>query len=198
MKIVLVILLVALLALAWRLNSTNATLVRQQQTLSRQQQQIQTLTTALADKSKQEAAALQEKCSETASKFFSSSAGYKNADGFDYKNHFNSKLNKCFILVSSYLHKANAYADFSSIDLYDAVEGKRYAQYNGHFICDVALTKNPRKCIVDSGRIWFDGNDTRNPPDFTVGFRGLLYGGGAGDENTQKTFLDHIQPFMSE
>jgi hypothetical protein len=40
--------------------------------------------------------------------------------------------------------------------------------------------------------------DSRNPADFTVGFRGLLYGGGAGDENTQKTFLDRIQVFLTQ
>ena len=88
--------------------------------------------------------------------------------------------------------------DFVTIELYDAVEGRRYAIFNGHQICDVAITKNPKKCALDSGSIWFDGNDTRHPADFTAGFRGLLYGGGSGDENTHKTFLDHIQLFMSE
>src|SRR5262249_179511 len=112
----------------------------------------------------------------------------------DYKNHFNSKLNKCFVLVSEYLLKD----DFRTIDLYDAAEGSRYATYNGHNICDVSITKNPKRCALDSGKVWLDGNDSRNPADFTTGFRGLLYGGGSGDENTQKTFLDHVQPFMTQ
>ena len=88
--------------------------------------------------------------------------------------------------------------DFVTIDLYDAVEGRRYATFNGPNICDVAITKNPKKCIVDSGSIWFDGDDSRTPADFTAGFRGLLYGGGAGDATAQKTFLDHVRPFMTE
>src|SRR5262249_20144352 len=111
----------------------------------------------------------------------------------DYKNHFNSKLNKCFVLVSDY----SLNDDFRTLDLYDAAEGKRYATYHGHNVCEVAITKNSKRCALDSGSIWFDGNDSRNPPDFRVGFRGLLYGGGAGDENTQKTFLDQIQAFMT-
>src|SRR5579864_5634793 len=188
MKIVLAVLVVALLALAWRLNSVNAA-------LGEQQQQIQTLKSTLAEKSTQEALALQTQCSEMASKFLSR-RGWKPGVGDDYKNHFNSKLKKCFVLVSGYLPND----DFLTIDLYDAAEGLHYATFNGHQICDVAtlaITRNPKKCRMDSGRIWFDGDDTRNPPDFTAGFRGLLYGGGSGDETTLKTFLDHIHPLMS-
>jgi hypothetical protein len=52
--------------------------------------------------------------------------------------------------------------------------------------------------MLDSGSIWFDGNDSRVPADFTVGFRGLLNGRGAGDENTQKAFLDRVRSFMNQ
>jgi hypothetical protein len=195
MKIALAVVVVALLVLTWRLNSTNAALVRQQQTLSQQQQQIQTLHRDLSDKSTQEALTLQTECSEMASKYFARAGGNEKRKGLvDYRNHFNSKLKKCFILVSGYLPND----DFVTIGLYDAVEGRHYATFNGHSICNAAITGNPKKCVVDSGSIWFDGNDSRNPADFTVGFRGLLYGGGAGDENTQKTFLDHVEAFMSE
>jgi hypothetical protein len=176
MKIALAILVVALLALAWH-----------------QQQQIQTFKGQLADKSTQEALALQTQCSGIAGRFLSA-RGWKPGVGDDYKNHFNSKLTKCFVLVSGYLIND----DFLTIDLYDAVEGLHYATFNGHEICAVAITGNPKKCRVDSGRIWFDGDDTRNPADFTAGFRGLLYGGGSGDETTLKSFLDHIHPLMSE
>lgn len=136
---------------------------------------------------------LQTKCSDMAGKYFASK-GYKNSDGFDYKNHFNSKLNKCFILISSY----DANSDFLSVDLYDAVESNHYAQYIGHNICDIGITNNPKKCQLDSGNIWFDGNDTKNPADYHVGFQGIAVGPGVGDENTQKQFLDHIRVFMSE
>ena len=139
---------------------------------------------------------LQTKCSDMAEKYFVS-RDYKSSDGFDYKNHFNSKLNKCFILISFY----DANSDFLSIDLYDTVEGNHYAMYIGHNSCDpVALSiyNNPKKCQLDSGSIWFDGNDTRNPVDYHVGFQGIAVGSSVGDENTQKQFLDHIQPFMNE
>ncbi len=193
MKVASAILLIVVLALAWRLKSVTAVVTHQQQLLAERQQQIEALHRELEDKSVQEALSLQTQCSEMASKFLSS-RGWKPGVGEDYRNHFNSKLKRCFVLVSSYLPKD----DFVTIELYDAVEGRRYAIFNGHQICDVAITKNPKKCALDSGSIWFDGNDTRHPADFTAGFRGLLYGGGSGDENTHKTFLDHIQLFMSE
>lgn len=95
--------------------------------------------------------------------------------------------------------------DFTTLDLYDAVEGRHYATYNGHNTCKAFITKNPNKCMLDSGSIWFDGDDSRQPADFTVGWRGLLNGGGAGDkdtglgdENTQKAFLDRVRGFMSQ
>lgn len=142
---------------------------------------------------------LQEKCSNQAQKFFSNGDNYKNNNGyvFDYKNHFNSKLNKCFILISSY----NFNEDVLAVDLYDALEIKHYASYLGHNYCDkttLSITNDPKKCQVDSGNIWFDGNDAKNPADFIVGFRGLKYGGGAGDENTQKQFIEKIQPFIND
>ncbi len=138
---------------------------------------------------------LQTKCSEMATKTFISN-GYKSSDGADYKNHFNSKLNKCFILISSY----DINSDFQTIDLYDVIERKHYASYMGHSDCGVPLLggDNSKKCQLDSGSIWYDGNDTKNPADYHVGFQGVAIGPGVGDENTQKQFLDHIQPFMSE
>jgi len=186
MKVVVAALAIALLALGWRLNSANVM-------LREQQQQVQTLKKALSERSAQEALALQTQCSEMAKKFLST-RGWKPGVGDDYKNHFNTKMNKCFVLVSSYLVND----DFATFDLYDAVEGKRYATYLGHNICDVSITQNPKKCSVDSGHVWLDGDDTRLPADFIAGFRGSLYGGGSGDATTQKTFLDHIKPFMTD
>lgn len=164
----------------------------QRSTVHRQEQRIQELTAALADKSKRQALAEQTECATSANRFLVS-RGWKPADGSEYENHFNPRLNKCFVLVSEYLLKS----DFRTLDLYDAVEGRHYATYNGHNICDPTITKNPRKCVVDSGHIWFDGDDSRTPADFIVGFRGLRYGGGAGDESTQKIFLDRVRDFMT-
>jgi hypothetical protein len=138
---------------------------------------------------------LQTKCSDAAGKFFANK-GYKINDGFDYKNHFNSKLNKCFILISSY----NANSDFLSVDLYDAIEGNHYAMYIGHNSCDPAalvVYNDPKKCQLDSGSIWTNGDDTKNPADYHVGFQGYAIGPGVGDQNTQKEFMDHVQLFMN-
>ena len=77
------------------------------------------------------------------------------------------------------------------------MEGRHYATYNGHDICDPVITGDPDKCAMDSGSIWYDGDDSRTPADFTVGFRGLLYGGGAGDVGTQRAFRDRVRDFMT-
>jgi hypothetical protein len=181
-KLAAAILSLAVFILAW-----------QRDLFAEQQQQTVTPQRGAADKAAQESFNLQAQCSEIARKFLSS-RGWKIGTGDDYKNHYNSKINKCFILVSQYSLKS----DFLAMDLYDAVEGRRYATFNGHQMCDVFITKDPKKCQMDSGQIWFDGNDSRTPADFNVGFRGLLYGGGTGDENTLKTFLNKIQPFMTQ
>lgn len=103
-------------------------------------------------------------------------------------------MGKCFIQINSTSTKD----DFESIDVFDAFEGKHYAAYIGHNICDAAITHKPTKCQLDTGNIWFDGNDTRNPSDYHVGFQGIAVGPGVGDENTQKQFLEHILPLMTE
>jgi hypothetical protein len=147
----------------------------------------------LAGQSAQRAVGLQRECAASAHSFLLS-RGSKAGEGADYENYFNPRLSRCFVLISAYLPSD----DFRTIDLYDAVEGRRYATYNGHSTCDATITRNPRKCAMDSGSIWFDGNDSRLPADFTVGFRGLLYGGGAGDENTQRIFLELVRAFMTQ
>ena len=71
MKIASAVLLIAVLAVAWRLNSVNTVTTHQQQLLGEQQQQIQALRRELADKSTQEVLTLQTQCSEMASRFLS-------------------------------------------------------------------------------------------------------------------------------
>lgn len=201
MKIALAVLLIAVFVLAWIVFSMNAS-------LRRQSAHIETLTTARSDtaqheplalataqskQSKQEELMLQTQCAAAASRFLAS-RGWKADDASDYTNHFNSRLNKCFVLSSAYLMND----DFRTLELYDAVEGKRYATYIGHNICEVSFTNNLRKGAMDSGSIWYDGDDSRTPADFTFGFRGLRYGGGAGDEDTQKQFLEQIKVFMTQ
>ena len=135
---------------------------------------------------------LQVKCADWASRFFTSRVG--DGSGSSYQNHFNVKLQKCFILITTYLPKE----DFVGIEMLDAVSGKRFATYNGQEMCNVAVTKSRSRCELNGGMIWFDGNEERRPADVEVGFRGLKYGGGKGDENTKNEFLNHIHRLMSE
>jgi hypothetical protein len=145
--------------------------------------------------------ALQAKCADRAASFYKQ-GGYEKEpkQGFSnsyYISHWNKKLGKCFVQITS----ISPDGDLTSIDVFDAFEGKHYAFYTGHNFCDPAfltLAGNPKKCQFDSGSIWFDGNDTRVPADYHVGFQGFAVGPDVGDQNTQKKFLDHIQPFMTE
>jgi hypothetical protein len=186
MKLGLLIACLAALALTWCLISTNAT-------IHQQAAHIRELETAQVATTRRQEFAAQADCAAAAHRFVIS-RGWKPDAGDDYENHFNSKLNQCFVLVSSYMPKD----DFRTFDLYDALEGRHYATYNGHNNCEVAFMHDPKRCVFDSGSVWFDGNDTKSPPDFSVGFRGLRYGGGSGDENTQKTFLDRVHAFMNQ
>ena len=135
-------------------------------------------------------------CAEQAQIFFND----KDKSGdfqYSFENYFNSKLNKCFVLIRAIsLEDDNLY-----IDLYDALERKHYAMYLGHNDCDVVtllLIDEPKKCQLDSGTIWLDGNDAKESADFTFGFVGLNNGVGVGDENTQKQFMEQVQSFMTE
>jgi hypothetical protein len=170
----------------WRLDAAS-------HLLDEQRQQIQTLKKALSDRSTQDGLALQEQCSRAASTFVFDKAGNKpGAVGLVYQNHFNSKLKRCFVLVSDYQPKM----DFQSIDLYDAVENTHYAMFSGYRICDVRITRKPGKCDLNGGSIWVDGNDSKRGE--VIGFQGSAYGPGVGDEHTQDTFRSRIQPFMTE
>lgn len=176
---------VAILALAWCVLSIRGT-VREQSL------QMSELQTRLADQSKKQSRAAQRECASSAQTFLRS-RGLKVDDTSQYENHFNERLNKCFVIISGSIPNDA----FQSIDLYDAVEGRRYATYNGHSYCQGMIGSRPR-CALDSGSLWFDGDESRMPPDFTVGFRGTLYGGGTGDENTQKEFLKRVHEFMNQ
>ena len=109
MKLALGVVVVAVLALSWRLKSTSATLALQEQTLSQQQQQIQTLTTALADKSKQEGLLLQEKCAVQAERLFRErDVAVAGNELLQYESHYNHTLGKCFISFTREMHLGGA------------------------------------------------------------------------------------------
>jgi hypothetical protein len=74
----------------------------------------------------------QEKCSEQARKSFNE-MGYKTKDLAGYENHYNAKLNKCFIMVQ------NTDATYSPTiwthkSVLDAYEGKAYGEYSWHTV----------------------------------------------------------------
>jgi hypothetical protein len=131
----------------------------------------------------------QSKCSVMAEKYFNKNYTDSNGDTVEtYINHFNSKLNKCFILAQSY----NIKEDFLMIDLYDALENKHYGAFIGHDFCDkssLQLSNDLNKCTSDVGVIWFNGDDTISPDFKTKDI---------GDENTKKEFMDKIKPFMND
>jgi len=144
--------------------------------------------------------ALQTQCADRAAVFYKQGGYEKDTQGFSsfYTNHWNKKLGKCFIQITSTSLNNDG---FVTMDLFDAFEGKHYAVYMGHNSCDPAslvVLGKPKLCQLDSGSVWLDGNDTRNPADYHVGFEGIANGPGTGDENTQKQFLDHIQHFMND
>jgi len=126
MKIIAAVLFVALLAMAWRLNSLNATVSRQQQTLTQQQQQIVMLTEAKS--SKQDDFAMQEKCSAQADKVFRE-LGYKQTGSRDnisevLQSHFNPRLGKCFMTIETFGRDLS-----QNRFLLDAFEQREYAEY---------------------------------------------------------------------
>ncbi len=141
--------------------------------------------------------AMQKNCADRAALFYKQ-GGYGDSSQAwtnSYINHWNNKLGKCFIQITGL---SMTDSGFSFIDIFDAFEGKHYAMYIGHNICNVTITNDPKRCQIDGGSIWFDGNDAKQPADYHVGFEGLANGPGVGDENTQKQFLEHVWPFMND
>jgi hypothetical protein len=160
MKFIVAVLCVALLAIAWRLNSLNAVVGRQQQALSQQQQQIATLSDAKS--SKQDAFAMQEKCAAQADKVFRE-LGYKLSGSKDnisevLQSHFNPQLNKCFMTIETMARDGT-----QNRFLLDAFEQREYAEYfwmvdkvkkyweNPPKMCkEIPLSGDERLCQSDS------------------------------------------------
>ena len=82
---------------------------------------------AKKEESQQHSLDLQEKCADQARKEFALS-GYKPKDLAGFENHYNQKLNKCFILYQA-TTPATGSTVFVNKTLNDAFEGKNYAQY---------------------------------------------------------------------
>src|SRR5437762_3175471 len=113
-------------------------LYRQNSILSSQQQLIdhlqKQLTTVVEEKrSERRTASLeylefQSKCAEQARREFNA-AGYKPNNMASYLNHYNLKLNKCFMQVESYDSSRPKAVIFTNRTVSDAFEGKVYGTY---------------------------------------------------------------------
>ena len=96
---------------------------RQNATIETQQAQL----LAASERTKTASLDLQAKCSEQASKAFAQ-AGYTARDaGAAYQNHYNRKLNKCFIEIEN--TTATSGVVWTHRTLFDAFESKPYGTY---------------------------------------------------------------------
>ncbi len=162
---------------------------------------------------------LQAKCSTQSQNWFKNS-NYKQSD--TYVSHFNEKLNKCFILITSQSgskkdeNSCNLYSSYHdiNIDLYEVLESKHYAMYNGEFNCpqsdkDRSIYKSSNggkinnhlcRCKNNTGIIWKDGNDKNNdesnkdifhlPSNDLTNVNNKFYP--SGDGNIQNQFINAI------
>lgn len=87
----------------------------------------------------------QEKCAKQANEAFTS-LGYKYGDDMNsyYENHFNQKLNKCFIEIITTSTAINTEKIQRKKFILDAYENKAYADFDGYstgieppYLCDV-------------------------------------------------------------
>lgn len=122
MKIAIVVLLAAGLALTWAL-VTETTKNKQLQS------QVTELTTKLGDKKTRESLDLQWNCAQQAEKIFHQLGYDLNPTGSNiavYQNHYNAKLNKCFMVLTATAMKVTAYGEKH---LFDAYEQREYGEY---------------------------------------------------------------------
>jgi hypothetical protein len=109
---------------------------RQHVTIRNQQNQLIDLEKRVAENSVPKTAPLeyQEKCAERASKAFRE-MGYTPKDIAGYENHYNAKMNKCFLLVENTDAK-HPPTIWTFKNLSDAYEGKSYGEYSWHTVKD--------------------------------------------------------------
>ncbi len=95
-----------------------------------QQRQIRELNIKIEAKAKTASLELQEKCSKQASEQYVEN-GWKKEPMASYTNHYNERMNKCFVLIESTTPaKPSDGTFFNSKVLFDAFEGKSYGQYD--------------------------------------------------------------------
>ncbi len=104
---------------------------RQNTIIDKQQIQLNAQSHLSEDTHRPRGAALdiQAKCAERARKAFAE-MGYKPNDIADYVDHFDLKLNKCFMEVQSTLPQGTTIWQYREV--FDAFEGKQYGNYAWH------------------------------------------------------------------
>jgi hypothetical protein len=119
-NVAVVLLVVAVVVLGLYAYSRNAA-------LQEQRRQVRELTAKLDSVPKTASLELQEKCAKQAREEFKTY--WEGREGADFSNHYNTKLNKCFIRIQ-YIDSKTARGDIWTYrTLFDAFEGKEYAEY---------------------------------------------------------------------
>jgi len=96
--------------------------------LRQQRRQVRELTAELDSAPKLASLDLQEKCAKQAREEFKTY--WEQHEGASFTNHYNTKLNKCFILTA-YIDPMTASGSiWTHKMLFDAFEGKDYAEYD--------------------------------------------------------------------
>ena len=121
MKVIIACLLVAVIALAVLMRSQSASI----RDLERQ---VHELNARFLERSKTANLDLQAKCSEQAHQAFAQ-MGYRERGITNYENHYNPKLNRCFIYVRGMDLRSSPGTVLSFGYVLDAFEGKRYGEY---------------------------------------------------------------------
>jgi hypothetical protein len=117
--------LLVIVALGWFFYSKLTAL---DSTLRVQQKQIQALNEKLAARAKTDLLVLQGQCAQQAEREFLS-RGFKKGGLDSYRNHYNAKLNTCFILFTSTNTSAMPGTIWINKVLADAYEGKQFGSY---------------------------------------------------------------------
>jgi hypothetical protein len=96
--------------------------------LRQERLQVQELTAKLDSAPKTASLELQEKCAKQAREEFN--AYWERDENADFTNHYNTKLNKCFVLIR-YIDTKTVPGDiWTHRELFDAFESKDYGEYD--------------------------------------------------------------------
>lgn len=120
---------------------------------------VEALSTKVNEKTTTAGLELPAKCSEQARKLFLE-RGFNRRVMAQYANHYNSRLNKCFVQISDYDVTSSPGTSFKSKYVLDAFEGKEYGTFSfqggkriseASVYCEVAVPSGePKLCNSES------------------------------------------------